>query len=330
MKTLEFKNVYVQARSAVGNKMEAEGPLKKYFDKTYADLYCGESTFEKAERVMLYDMCNILLRKLNISMDNIDVMIGGDLMNQLSGSNYFARNIPSSFIGMYAACATSSLVIGEGAILAEKLKGQNILCFTSSHNASAEKQFRFPNEYGIQKKQSTTYTVSGAGGCILSDKRSSIKVKAFSIGEVIDWGFKDANDMGKAMAPAAYESIKMHIKNRKLKFEDYDLIATGDLSSIGFSFLIDLLKKDEISTDKIFVDCGLIIYDLKKQPVFAGGSGCACSMCVSMTTLLDCMEKGIYKRIMVVATGALLSPVAIQQKESIPCIAHIVEYEWEE
>lgn len=329
MKTILFDHVYVQSRSAVGNKMEAEGPLKDLYDKTYTDLYCGETTFEKAERVMLYDMSDALFRKIDLSMKDVSFMIGGDLMNQLSSSHYFARDFTSSFIGMYAACATSSLVIGEGAILVEFLKEKNVFCFTSSHNAAAEKQFRYPNEYGIQKKQTTTYTVTGAGGCILSNQKSHIKVKAFSIGEIVDWGFKDANDMGKAMAPSAYESIIKHLKNRNLSYLDYDLIVSGDLSSIGFSFFSDLLKKDGIDVDDRFNDCGLIVYDVNKQAVFAGGSGCACSMCVSMTSLLDKIETGFYKRIMVVATGALLSSTTTQQKESIPCVSHIIEYEWE-
>lgn len=328
MKTVLFNNVYVKARAAIVGPMEKEGPLYTLFDKTYDDLYCGEKSFEKAERTMVYDACDAVCRKANIKKEEIDLIIGGDLINQLTSSHYFARDINSSFIGLYGACSTSSLAIGQGAFWLEHAFKNNILCFTSSHNATAERQFRYPNEYGVQKKESTTYTVTGAGACILTKEKTAIKVKAFTIGKIIDWNHKDANDMGKAMAPAAFETICEHIKNRNLKVEDYDAIVTGDLSKVGFAFLCDLLLEKKMPLDNRFNDCGLMIYHLNKQNVFAGGSGCACSMCVSMSTLLDKVEKGIYKRLLVIATGALLSPVACQQKESIPCIAHAIEYEW--
>lgn len=330
MKMIEFDNVYVLSKSAVAGPMEAEGPLKNSFDKIYNDLYCGTTSFEKAESLMLYDACDIVLRKANLSKKEIDLAIGGDLLNQLAASHYFIRDVPVSFLGMYAACATSSLIIGQGAIWIQNQYAKNVLCFTSSHNNSAERQFRYPNEYGIQKKDTTTYTVTGAGSCILSNKKTKIKVKALTVGEVVDWNHKDANDMGKAMAPAAYETICSHINQRKLKMDDYDLIVTGDLSKIGHSFLCDLFEENGIHIQEKLVDCGLIIYDQQKQNVFSGGSGSACSMCVSMSYLLKKVETGEFKRILIVATGALLSPVMIQQKESIPCIAHAIEYEWSE
>lgn len=328
MKTIVFNNVYVLSKSSVVGPMEAKGPLKNRFDKTYNDLYCKEETFEKAERTMLYDACDIALRKADMKEDEVDLCIGGDLMNQLFSSHYFIRDIPISFIGMYAACATSSLIIGEGALWIDSNKAKHVLCFTSSHNNTAERQFRYPNEYGVQKKESTTFTVTGAGACILSNKKTHIKVKAFTIGEVVDWNHKDANDMGKAMAPAAFETICEHLKNRKQSIQDYDLIVTGDLSKIGFSFLCDLFLNKNYKIDNRLYDCGLMIFDPNNKSTFAGGSGSACSMCVSMSYLLKEVEKGNYKRIMVVATGALLSLIPLQQKESIPCIAHAIEYEW--
>lgn len=327
MTTIAFEHVYVQARGTSVGALEKEGPLKELFDSCHEDIYCGEKSFEKAERVLLYEACDATLRKANMHPQDLDILIGGDLMNQLSASHYFAKDIDVPFIGMYAACATSSLIIATASIWIEHNIISNALAFTSSHMASAERQFRYPNEYGIQKKETTTSTVTGAGAVLLSKQKTNIKVSAFTAGKIIDWGHHDANDMGLAMAPAAYDTLLQHFNDTNRSFKDYDLIVTGDLSKVGFSFLTDLLVQKDFSIENRLADCGLMIYDVEKQNVFCGGSGCACSMCVSMTKLLTMLEKKIYKRIMVLATGALLSPVAMAQKESIPCIAHAIVYE---
>lgn len=326
MKTIIFHNVYVTSRASVAGELESEGPLGNLFDQTYSDFYCGEKNYESAERKMVKDACDAAIRKAKLKQTDISFAVGGDLINQLATSHYFIREVPISFLGMYAACATSSLVIGEGSLLVEH-GFDHVLCFTSSHNACAERQFRYPNEYGVQKKVTTTYTVSGAGAIILGKSPTNIKVSAFTVGNVIDWDYSDANDMGKAMAPAAFETLKEHLKNRKQTIQDYDAIVTGDLSKIGFSMLCDLLLEANMEIDNRLNDCGLLIYDINKQPVFAGGSGCACSMCVSMTLLLDNLEKGVWNHLLVIATGTLLSPILTQQKESIPVIAHAIEYE---
>lgn len=327
MTTISFSHVYVASRSAVVGALEAQGPLQGLFDKTYDDNYCGEKSFEKAERAMIYDACDIALRKAEQKLSDLDIICGGDLINQLTSSHYFARDTEVPFIGMYAACATSSLVIGQTAMWVEQGYAKQALAFTSSHAATAERQFRYPNEYGIQKKPTTTTTVTGAGALLLSNQASNIKVSAFTPGKICDWAYNDANDMGVAMAPAAYDTLLRHFHNTNTDFCDYDLIATGDLSQLGFSFLMDLLYQDDHPVEHRLHDCGLMIYDTSKQDVFCGGSGCACSMCVSASKLLNELEQGNYHRIMVIATGALLSPVAIQQKESIPCVAHAIVYE---
>ena len=327
MKTIKFQNVYVQSRATAVGKMEKEGPLGSLFDKTFDDNYCHEKTFEKAERALIYQACDHAIRKLNMKVSDLDVIVGGDLINQLTSSHYFARDTNIPFIGMYAACATSSLVIGQAAMLVEHNMADHALAFTSSHVATAERQFRYPNEYGIQKKPTTTLTVTGSGALILGRKKTKIKVTAFTPGKIVDWDHKDANDMGLAMAPAAYDTLKTHFQQTNTTFKDYDLIATGDLSKLGYSFLMDLCVQDGYDIDNRLHDCGLMIYDFSKQDAFCGGSGCACSMCVSLAKLLEGIEDGTYKRIMIIATGALLSPVAIQQKESIPCIAHAIVYE---
>lgn len=327
MTTINFKNVYVESRATSVGPLEKQGPLGNCFDCSYRDNYCGCETFEKAEQQLLRDACDIALRKGNLKVSDIDVAIGGDLINQLTSSHYFAKDLNVPFLGMYGACSNSSLVIGQAAIWVEHKLAQRALAFTSSHVATAERQFRFPNEYGIQKKETTTSTVTGAGAIVLSQKKSNIRVSAFTLGKIIDWGHTDANDMGLAMTPAAFDTLLTHFKDTKRSFQDYDLIVTGDLSKIGYSFLCDLLTQEEISIDHRLQDCGLMIYDIVKQDVFCGGSGCGCSMCVSMTKLLDMLEQGECKRIMVLATGALLSPVAVQQKGTIPCIAHAIVYE---
>lgn len=324
---ITFQNVYVNARAAVAGPQEAKGPLKDLFDKTYDDPYCNEKSFEKAEQAMVYDACDIALRKQQLHLSDIDVMIGGDLINQLTSSHYFARDTNVPFIGMYGACATSSLVIGQAAIWVEHQLANRALAFTSSHVATAERQFRYPNEYGVQKKATTTSTVTGAGAVIVSNTPDKVRIAAFTPGKIVDWNHTDANDMGMAMAPAAYDTLTRHLQESGTSISDYDMIVTGDLSKIGFSFLVDLLYQEGYDAHNRLHDCGLMIYDTSEQDVFCGGSGCACSMCVSMTSLLSKLEQGKANRIMVIATGALLSPVAIQQKDSIPCIAHAIVYE---
>lgn len=330
MTTFHFQHVYVNGRGTAGGKLEKEGPIGSLFDQTFDDSYCGESTFEKAERALLTSAADHALRRAKLGIDDIDILVGGDLINQLTSSHYFARQLQVPFIGMYAACATSSLVIGEAAMLVEQGMAKKALAFTSSHTNTAERQFRFPNEYGIQKKPTTTLTVTGAGAAVLSNEKSAIKVTDFTIGKIIDWNHTDPNDMGIAMTPAALDTLLTHFQDTKRGFDDYDLIVTGDLSKLGFSFLCDLLVQKGFDLQNKLFDCGMMVYDIEKQPVFCGGSGCASSMCVSMAKLLKELEEGKYRRIMVIATGALLSPVAVQQKESVPCIAHAIVYEREE
>lgn len=327
MTTLKFKNVYVESRGTAVGPLEKQGPLGAMFDYAFENDHCGCTSFEHAERALIAQACDHALRKANLKIDDINLLVGGDLINQLTSSNYFAKDLSIPFLGMYGACSNSSLVISQAAIWVEESYVNRAMAFTSSHYATAERQFRFPNEYGIQKKETTTSTVTGAGAIILSSKQSRIRVSAFTPGKIVDWGHKDANDMGLAMTPAAYDTLITHFKDTQRSFDDYDLIVTGDLSKLGYSFLMDLLTQEGYETNNKLQDCGLMIYNIINQDVFCGGSGCACSMCVSMTKLLSMLEDGQCKRILVLATGALLSPVAIQQKGTIPCIAHGIVYE---
>lgn len=327
MTTLNFHNVYVRSRATSVGPLEKEGPLGALFDSSFTDNYCNEKSFEKAERALLRDACDIALRKADMKVEDIQLLVGGDLLNQLTSSHYFAKDLPIPFLGVYAACATSSLAIGTAAMWVDQGRVDTAMAFTGSHVATAERQFRFPNEYGIQKKETTTSTVTGAGAVILSNKKTKIQVTAFTPGKIVDWDHTDANDMGLAMAPAAYDTLITHLADTNRTIRDYDMIVTGDLSKIGFSFLIDLLNQNGHTIDNRVHDCGLMIYDFSSQEIFSGGSGCASSMCVSMSKLLNHIEDGTCKRILVLATGALLSPVAVQQKGTIPCIAHGIVYE---
>ncbi len=326
--TFTFDHVYVKASGCVSGPLEAQGPLKHKIDHTYEDLYCDQDSFEAAEREMMAKASDIALRKGNLKLNEIDCIFGGDLINQLGISNYFARNTGVPFVGMYGACSNSALLALQSAIWIEQGMMKNTLCVTSSHNSTAERQFRYPNEYGIQKRPTTTFTVTGSGAMVFSREKSGIQMTSGTLGKIIDWNFTDVNDMGSAMAPAAFNTIQDHFKNTNTGFDDYDQILTGDLSSVGLNMLRDCFLKEGTDPKEKLNDCGLIIYDRNKQPqVFAGGSGCGCSSIVTISYVFDKIRKKEWKKVLVVATGALLDPILTYQKESIPCIAHAVVYE---
>ncbi len=326
MRSMRFERVFVRASAACVGPMEGAGPLGKHFDHVSADLYDGEDSFEKAEITWVKRACDRTLRKAGMVPSQLEGAIGGDLMNQLLATHYFARSLSAPFIGVYAACATSSLAMGMAALCIEQQQTRNMLVVTSSHNATAERQYRFPNEYGVQKKETTTTTVSAGTGVLLSDARTQIQVSGCTLGRIIDWHFSDASDMGTAMAPAAFDTLMRHLSLTKTSLSDYDQILTGDLSAAGFALFKDLLKQQGYASLEMLDDCGLLIYDRSRQPVFCGGSGSACAMCVTIAHVFEQMRTGQLDRVLVIATGALLSPVATFQKQSIPCIAHAIEY----
>ena len=322
-----FTDVYIQASSTSVGPMEYNGPLQGNFDCSYASLYCTKKTFEEAEQQLMKDAIDRTISKSNRSISDLDMIFAGDLMNQLSTSHFTCKEFGIPFFGMYAACATSSLLIGMASLYIQAKLASNILVATSSHVATAERQFRFPNEYGIQKKETTTTTVTGAGAMLVSNEKSRIKVSAFIPGKIIDWGYQNANDMGIAMAPAAYDTLVTYLQESKQSLADFDCVLTGDLSYYGLLFLKELMSDQGYSSLCNLYDCGLLIFDRLHQDVFAGGSGCACSMCVTIADVFKKLESREYRRVLVLATGALLSPVTVQQKRSIPCIAHGIVYE---
>lgn len=317
-----FDEVYIQEASCVVGPMENEGPLHAHFDDAMEDLYCDCKNFEHAEVALLQKAYAILLGKLKKDTSYFSFACGGDLQNQLGASNYFARWLHLPFIGVYAACSTSTLAMFQAALALSSQRNQHALVFTSSHYGTAEKQFRFPNEYGIQKKETITTTVTGAGCLALGNEQKGVRVAQGILGEIVDALQTDANDMGSAMVMAAYTTIQQFLHESNVSYSMIDHIYTGDLSSKGLKVLHELLQTDYPDIQHKLSDCGLLIYDRKKQAVFAGGSGCACSMCTLIADLYPKLKTGTLKRVLLVATGALLNPIMIQQKDTIPCIAH--------
>lgn len=324
MSTINLDNVYILNYATAVTEDEANGPLGNNFDVYYDDLYCNEETYEKAEQKLLKSAIHQSLAKASITINDIGYAIGGDLMNQLMTTNYVLRDFHIPTIGIYGACSNSALSISMASVITSLTK-EKTLASTASHYACAEKQFRYPNEYGIQKRATTTTTVSGAGALILTTKKHSIKISSITIGRIIDANQNDANDMGSPMSVAAFDTIVTHLKNTDTVAHDYDLIITGDLSKLGHSILKDMMNENGYCTDNL-EDCGLIIYEGLNDK-FLGGSGCACSMLVLLSDIFPKLEQGIYRKVLFVATGALLSPIAIQQKDTIPCIAHGICFE---
>lgn len=327
--TWVFRNrPVIIATAAVGGPFEAEGPLAKDFDKLHGDLWLGQDSYEKAEKKLLEEACTTAIEKAALQKSDVSFFLSGDLMNQIISSSFTARTLAVPFIGLFGACSSSMESLALGSLIVDSKAGNYVLCGTSSHNATAEKQFRYPTEYGSQKPPTAQWTVTGAGAALLGREGQGPKVVAATVGRVVDMGISDPFSMGSAMAPAAVDTITAHFRDLRISPREYDLIATGDLGKVGFKIAGDLLKKHglEIPED-IFTDCGILIYS-EEQPVLAGGSGCGCSATVTYGHILNRMRKGELKKVLIVATGALLSPLSYQQKESIPCIAHAVSIEY--
>lgn len=317
----------ILAASAVGGPFEAQGAIAEDFDRLHGDIWLGQKSYEKAEKKLLEEAAELAIDKAGLKKEDIQFFLSGDLMNQIISSSFAARTLGMPFFGLYGACSSAMEGLALASLIVDSESAHYALTATSSHNAAAEKQYRYPTEYGSQKPPTAQWTVTGAGAAVLGRDGEGPRVTAATIGRVIDMGLSDPFNMGGAMAPAAVDTIEAHLRDLGRDPSYYDLIATGDLGRIGLQIAADLLEKHglKIPPEK-FTDCGLIIYK-KEQPVFAGGSGCACSATVTYGHFLKRMQKGELKKILVVATGALLSPLSYQQKESIPCIAHAVAIE---
>ncbi|MBR4998889.1 MAG: stage V sporulation protein AD, partial [Clostridia bacterium] len=288
-----------------------------------------EKTFEKSERKLLKNLICGAIEKSGLNNKDIEFFFGGDLLNQIVSSSYTARELEIPFIGLYSACATMAEALALSAIFIDNKLSQNVVAGTCTHFSSAERQYRFPLELGNQRPPTAQWTITGGGACVISNKPSKIKIKAVTFGSVIDFGVADVNNMGAAMAPAACETMKIHLTNMKRKVDDYDLIATGDLGKLGSEILIDLMEHENIILKQNYADCGCMIYD-KTERVFMGGSGAGCSASVLNSYILTKLKKGEFKRVLLISTGALMSTTSSQQGETIPAIAHAVELEYVE
>jgi stage V sporulation protein AD len=324
--TFNSKPVIISS-AAVGGPFEAEGVLTEDFDFLHGDIWLGQDSFEKAEKKLLEEACEAAMNKSNIKKEDVQFFISGDLMNQIISSTFAARTLGMPFLGIYGACSSSMEGLALASLMVDSKSAEYVLTAASSHNSAAEKQYRYPTEYGGQKPPTAQWTVTGAGAALIAQKGSGPRVTHATLGRVIDMGMTDPFDMGTAMAPAAVDTIEAHFRDLNIKPDYYDLIATGDLGKIGHKIARDLLIKHNFPiSEDIFTDCGLLIYSAM-QPVMSGASGCGCSATVTYGHILNRMRKGELKKVLIVATGALLSPLSYQQKETIPCIAHAVSIE---
>lgn len=313
--------------AAVVGKTEGEGPLKEEFDKIYEDDTLGEASFEKAESALQKDAIFRALDKAGKVPDDIDYILGGDLLNQCIGTSFSLRDFGIPFLGLYGACSTMALSLGLAGILTDSKTASLVIAETSSHFCSAERQFRLPLEYGGQRTPTAQRTATAAGAAVVSAQHIPERpsIDAVTFGKIIDLGIKDPNNMGAAMAPAAASTIANFLSDTETTPEDYDLILTGDLGKVGSELLRELLLKDYgFDLGNHHNDCGLLLYDIEAQDVHAGGSGCGCAASVFNSYIMRRLLSGELSRVLLVATGALMSPTSSLQGESIPSVAHAV------
>ena len=325
--TFSYKNVYLKDTSTVVGPYEKNGPLRDYFDKTYDDLYIGEKSFEKGEIKLVGDSLSLLLKKIGMVKTDIDLVLGSDLMNQITASTYGCYSVGKGFIGVYGACSGSVLELIIASNFIESKAINNALCVVSSHNMTSERQYRYPIEYGNIRKKSSTFTSTGAASCFLSREKSKVRVECATLGEIVDYSQNDPNDMGRVMAPSAISTLVKHFEETKRTPEYYDLILTGDLGIYGKEIVKDYLVDRYGITLNNYNDCGTILYDLDTDEINAGGSGVVCSPLVVYSYIFDMMKKKKLRRVLFLATGALFSPISIYQKENINSICHAVSLE---
>lgn len=326
--TLRFANPpYVIGWGSAVGPMEGQGPLGKTFDMVYPDLTMGEESFEKAERKLLEEACRRALQRAMLQEADIDLFLAGDLLNQITTSSFTALKVGAPFAGLYGACSTFALGIALGAALIDGGFCRRVLVGAASHNATAERQYRYPTEYGALRKPYSQWTVTGAGAVVLADEGSGPRVTLATLGKVADMGVKDPYNQGAAMAPAALQTIQTHLSDTNKAPEAYNMIATGDLAAFGRQMALDLARKQGMHLDAVLHDCGEMIFDREKQDVHSGGSGCGCSASVFCGHFMQQFGQNKLQHLLLVATGALLSTTTFQQGENIPSVAHAVAIE---
>lgn len=325
--TEKLNNVYVENAALVAGPLEKEGPLKKYFDKTYDDYNMDES-LELSEVKMNKDVLKVLFKKTKENKKNIDLVVGGDLLNQLCATSYAIKDLDRPCLGVFSACATSMESVVVASKFIDNKEDAKAICLTSSHNLAEEKQFRNPTEYGYTKPKTATFTSTGAAAIMLTNKETNVKVTDYTIGTIQDLEQKDPNNMGAVMAPAAADTIFKHLTNLKITPDYYDLILTGDLGIFGKEILKDYMKQNYNITLENYNDCGAMLYDMEKQKeITAGGSGPVCSCLVNYGYIYRMIKEKSLKRVLLVTTGALFSPTFTFQKQNILSIAHAVSLE---
>ncbi len=328
-KILKFSGVKVAVGAAIAGTKEGEGPLSEDFDRIEHDAYFGQKSWELAEGELQSQTASLALQKASLKRDDIDIVISGDLEDQCFASSKGAMQSASSMLGIYGACSTmaESLLIGSMAI--SGCFADRVMSLTSSHFCAAEKQFRFPLEYGAQRPQTAQWTVTASGAIILehSAEENGIFITRGMIGKPIEMGITDANNMGAVMAPAAQNTICEFLKSAGESPDNYDLILTGDLGKEGSRLMKELAIEEGFDLNGVHNDCGLMIYDIERQDVHSGGSGCGCSASIVASHILKKMREGNLKKILYIATGALMSATSALQTQPITGIAHLVEFE---
>ena len=323
--TVALSNPPVIIASAnVGGKMEGQGPLAQWFDEWSDDSFFGEKTWEKAESAMQKKALRRALQRAGLKPEQLDYVFAGDLLNQCIGSSFGLREFGVPFYGLYGACSTMGESLALASMTIDGGFADYCAAMTSSHFCTAERQYRMPVPYGSQRTPTAQWTATAAGCSILSDKGDGPRITLVTCGKIVDKGIKDANNMGAAMAPAAYDTLRAFFTETDTAPEDYDRIITGDLGELGHSIVRDFFARDGVDFGDAFTDCGLLLYDRQRQDMHAGGSGCGCSASVFNGYILDQLRRGVWKRIVFAPTGALLSPTSSFQGESVPGICHAV------
>lgn len=319
------KNIIIAGSAGVVGKKEGEGPLGDEFDMVFDDEYLGQPTFEAAESMLIKNACLTACKKADIQISDIDLICVGDLLDQSMSSTYGIKDFSVPHIGLFGACSTSGLSTALSSVLIDSGAVNLALAATSSHFCTAERQFRFPLEYGSKRTPNSQRTVTGSGAFVLKEGSGKPKINSVTFGKIKDYDITDANNMGAAMAPAAADTIKAFLDDTDTTPNDFDLILTGDLGKIGSKLLIELLEKENIDISTVHNDCGLMIFDINDKDIAAGGSGCGCSASVFATNIMNKLNSGEIKRMLFIPTGALLSPTSTNQGLSIPGIAHLIE-----
>ena len=314
----------IAAQAAVGGKKEGEGPLAAAFDELSSDNRFGQSSWEAAEKYLQLRAARLCLQKAQLPEEKVRLVLAGDLQAQCTASGYAMRELGVPFAGVFGACSTMAETLGLGAALCASGAAEHLLAMASSHFCAAERQFRTPLSYGAVRTPTAQWTATAAGCTLLSAQGPGPYITHVTCGKIVDQGITDPNNMGAAMAPAAYDTLRAYFADTHTGPADYDAIFTGDLGELGHEIVMDLFRQDGVDMTRNYEDCGMLLYDRDRQDMHAGGSGCGCSAAVFNGYLLTGLKQGRWRRILFAPTGALLSPTSSFQGESIPSICHLV------